>query len=67
MPAPTPIPALAPVLRLVESLLAHGSPSAKTWLRMTDTVAVADVVWATAEAMELDTAEGIGTAVLSML
>lgn len=66
-PAPTPIPALAPVLKPLAGSSAHGSPSAKTWLIMTDTVAVADAVWATAEIIEFDTAEGTGTIVESML
>jgi hypothetical protein len=67
-PAPTPIPAFAPVLRPLLDSPEHGSPSAKTWLMMTDTVAVAEeAVSATAEVIEFDTADGMGIMVESML
>jgi hypothetical protein len=66
-PAPTPIPTLAAVLKPLAGLSPHGSPRAKTWLIMTDTVAVANAVLATAELIEFDTEGGIDTVVESML
>ena len=61
------MPALAPVLKPLAGSLAHGNPSAKTWLMITETVAVADAVAATAEVIEFDTADGMGKIVESML
>jgi len=65
-PAPTPIPAFAPVERPEEpdfsfSLSAHGKLSAKTSLIMTDTAAVvlgAEIVAATTELIDASTVCG---------
>jgi hypothetical protein len=62
MPAPTPMPAFAPVERPVGSESSpQGKLSAKTWLMMTDIAAVvlvAEILAATAELMDASTVCG---------